>query len=117
MVRGFLWLGPGIGRWLVVAGLVLGTIKSFFVLDKVAHKASNRILLLDDGACLGAMYSWKSWMLIGVMIITGIVLRHVGHPGMIIGTLYCAIGWALCFSSRVGWKKWYNWRKSHAVQS
>ncbi len=113
MTRGFIWMGTGEGRWLLVLSFVLGTLKSRLVLDKVARKSTQRIVQFKDGTCLGAIYSWKSWLMVAVMMTTGLVIRRVGHPGHWIGMLYCAIGWALCFSSRLGWSQWYSFRNAH----
>ena len=113
MTRGFAWMGPGNGRWLIFLALFLGTLKSLFILDKVARKSIQRIVQFKDGTCLGAIYSWKSWLMVAMMMTTGIFIRRFGHPGHWIGMLYCAIGWALCFSSRLGWNHWYTFRNTH----
>lgn len=110
MVRGFLWMGSGNGRWLIVVSFLLGTMKSLLILDRVARKSIQRIILFKDGTCLGAIYSWKSWLMVAMMMAFGFVIRRVGHPGQVTGLFYCAIGWALCFSSRLGWSQWYALR-------
>lgn len=110
MIRGFSWMGAENSRWLLIASVLLGTLKSLLILDRVARKAIDRIVQFQDGTCLGAIYSWKSWLIVAMMMATGFVLRRVGHPGQLVGALYCAIGWALCFSSRLGWAQWYSLR-------
>nr|WP_321468331.1 hypothetical protein [uncultured Desulfobulbus sp.] len=112
MVRGYWWMSPGHGRWLIVPALLLGTLKSMVILDKVARKAIQRIILFKDGTCLGAIYSWKSWLMVAMMMTAGLIIRWVGHPGQWTGMLYCAIGWALCCSSRLGWARWYDLRNA-----
>jgi hypothetical protein len=109
MVRGFNWIGPGPGRWLVVPAVLAGTAKSMLVLDKTAKKSLARIMELDDNTCIGAVYSWKTWLLVGLMMAAGITMRKLTDPGMVIGTLYMAIGWALFLSSRHGWLQWLQW--------
>jgi len=109
MVRGFGWIGPGPARWLVLLALVLGTLKSLFVLDRAARKCLQRIKDMDDNTCIGAVYSWKTWLLVALMMAFGITMRTLTEPGMVIGTLYVAIGWALLFSSRHGWLQWLQW--------
>lgn len=111
MVRGFGWIGPGYARWLVLLALVLGTIKSRLVLDKTAKKSLRRIKEMNDNTCIGAVYSWKTWLLVGLMMAFGITMRRLTDPGMVIGTLYMAIGWALFLSSRHGWVEWYRWTR------
>ena len=115
MFRGGGWLDPGSGRlWLLVA-IVLGTFKSLLILDKVARRSLARIILFKDGTCLGAVYSWKTWLLVVLMMTAGLILRRVTQPGPVIGVLYCAIGWALCLSSRLGWEQWIRLLRNHAI--
>ena len=115
MVRGWGWLEPGRGRLLFIAASVLGTLKSLFILDKVARRALDRIIHFQDNTCLGAVYSWKTWLLVLVMMTAGIVLRNLTQPGPYIGTLYAAIGWALCLYSRLGWRAWHHWQRPKAI--
>ena len=112
MVRGFGWIGAGAARWLVLLGLVIGTIKSRLILDKTARKSLQRILEMNDNTCIGAVYSWKTWLLVALMMTFGITMRKLTDPGLIIGTLYMAIGWALVLSSRLGWMQWFKWIRS-----
>ena len=105
--RGFGWLDPGRGRLLLAIAGVLGTLKSLVILDFVARRSIQRIILLKDGTCLGAVYSWKTWLLVVLMMISGIIMRKITVPGPFIGTLYCAVGWSLCYSSRLGWHQWF----------
>ncbi|GAB4334556.1 MAG: hypothetical protein Kow0089_03830 [Desulfobulbaceae bacterium] len=102
--KGLLWINPVENPWFVTCGIALGTIKSFFVLDRVADRVVNRISRMRDGTCLGAVYSWKTWLLVGVMVSSGILLRTFFNPGRYVGTVYLAIGWGLMLSSRVSWR-------------
>ena len=106
MYRGYNWIGSGKARWLILAAIILGTVKSRFVLDKAIQKNTQRILSFTRNKCFGAVYSWKTWLLVLLMMGSGIALRTFTHPGMVVGTLYVAIGWALLFSSRHGWQQW-----------
>ena len=106
MVRGIGWIGSGTARWLVLIALSMGTLKSLFMLDKVAQKNSIRIQNMGGHSCIGAVYSWKTWLLVLLMMGMGIALRTLTTPGKIVGTIYFAIGWALFFSSRHGWLTW-----------
>jgi len=115
MVRGWGWLEPGRGRLLILAAGLLGTIKSVLILDKVARRAIQRLVLFEDGTCLGAVYSWQTWLLVLAMMAAGLVLRVLSPPGPALGTLYGAIGWALCFSSRLGWATWYHMFNTHEL--
>lgn len=109
MIRGWLLIRPEKGHWLVIVALLAGTLKSFFVLDKTARRSVQRIVEFEDGTCFGAVYSWKTWVLVACMIIFGRLLRQVVEPGLVIGLIYVAVGWALFFSSRHGWQQWVQW--------
>lgn len=108
MAKGLSWIGPADQIRFVPAALAIGTIKSLLVLDRTARRIVERIRNMRDGTCLGAVYSWKTWLLVVCMISSGILLRTVFVPGNYIGALYCAIGWALFLSSRTGWKEWFR---------
>ncbi|MDD2465453.1 MAG: hypothetical protein PHI97_15760 [Desulfobulbus sp.] len=113
MYRGYNWIKTEQHYWLLALSFSLGTLKSMLILDKVVRKSIERIVHFKDNTCLGALYSWKSWLMVVMMMTAGIVIRRVGHPGQLVGMLYCAIGWALCFSSRLGWAQWYSLRNAH----
>jgi len=106
MARGWGWFEPGRGKLLFLAAILLGTLKSLFILDKVARRSLRRIIRFQDNTCLGAVYSWKTWLLVLLMMTAGIVLRSFTQPGPYIATLYAAVGWSLCLSSRLGWRAW-----------
>ena len=111
IVRGAGWIGSGKNLLFIAPALLLGTLKSVYVLDRTARRGVERIVRLRDGTCLGAVYSWKTWMLVLLMMASGFLLRFFFEPGGIIGTLYVAIGWALILSSRHGWAGWLKWQK------
>ena len=104
--RGMQWLVQYHRLILIVPALALGTLKSRFILDRTAIKSIARIQLLQDGTCLGAVYSVKTWMLVLLMMGMGMVLRHSPFPRPLLGMLYITIGWALFWSSRHGWRAW-----------
>ena len=80
--------------------------KSLLLLDRITRRTVHRIRYFADNTCLGAVYSWRTWLLVLGMIAAGAVLRRSPLPGPLIGTLYLAVGWSLCLSSRVGWRHW-----------
>ncbi len=82
--------------------------KSYFVLDRIAKKSIDRILRFGDNTCIGAVYSVKTWGMVLVMMIMGIVLRSSSIMLQFLGTLYMAIGWGLIMSSRHAWISWYS---------
>jgi len=91
---------------IVVTALIAGTLKSFFILDRTAGKSIERILKFEDGTCLGAVYSIKTWLLVMAMMTVGIFLRNSSLPLGLLCFIYFTIGWALLFSSRLAWKTW-----------
>lgn len=111
IARGWEWIGPEWNPWYILAAFTAGTVKSLWILDRTARRAVFRIVSLRDGTCLGAIYSWKTWLLAVIMTTSGILLRTVYNPGAILGTIYLAVGWALLFSSRFGWLEWSRWIK------
>ncbi|PIE58394.1 MAG: hypothetical protein CSA33_02950 [Desulfobulbus propionicus] len=109
--RGYGFL-PDHGRlYAMVLAVVVGTAKSLLILDRSAQKSVKRIVNLQDGTCLGAVYSWRTWGMILCMICLGVTVRRLVPHGILIGSLYCAIGWGLCFSSRLGWRAWRGYDK------
>lgn len=94
--------------WALAAALGIGVIKSKYLLDRVAWKAVERIRARGR-SCYFGFFSWKSWLMIGLMMGGGITLRHLFvHPGVvgagILGALYLGIGLALLFADRIFWR-------------
>ncbi len=108
MTRGVIWLIGSERLWFVLPAVALGSMKSFLVLDKTAKRSLERILLLADGTCVGAVYSYKTWILVALMMAAGITLRHSSLPSSLLGLLYTTIGWALFLSSRHAWVRWHR---------
>ncbi|OIP36301.1 MAG: hypothetical protein AUK47_15290 [Deltaproteobacteria bacterium CG2_30_63_29] len=93
--------------WALGTGLVIGVLKSRFVLDKFARKSIRRIRERGRGMFLG-FFSLRTWGMIAVMMSAGILLRTLFvHPGQIgagiIGAIYIGIGSALLIADRVFW--------------
>lgn len=106
MIRGMSWLATTEKLWLIIPAMIAGSLKSLFILDNSAIKGVYRLLALADGTCLGAVYSIKTWLLVLIMIGSGIILRHSSLPKELLGSVYMTIGWALFFSSRHAWQAW-----------
>ena len=92
-------------EWLILIALLIGAGKSFMVLDRIVAKNMVRIYEKGEYSCLGGIYSWKTWLLVTVMIIMGKLLRSSPLPVWLIGTVYIAVGWSLFWSSRKAWSR------------
>jgi len=68
----------------------------------------KRILTFDDGTCLGAVYSVKTWFLVLFMIGMGVILRSSSLPMTLLSFIYITIGVGLLASSRHAWRAWYG---------
>lgn len=106
LTNGFVLIFLQDHSWLAVAGLILGTAKTFFILDRVARQNVKRIKEFEDKVCIGSVYSWKTWILVAGMIVLGRFLRTTVLPGEVIGLVYTAVGWALMLASRLLWLAW-----------
>ncbi len=102
--KGMSWLGESEQYILVLPAFLIGMGKSYFILDGAAQKVADRIGDMQEKTFLGRVFSLASWLKIMAMILLGVLLRKLGFSGPIVGTIYCAIGWGLLFSSRKSWK-------------
>ena len=108
LVRGISWLINVEQLWMILPGVILGTIKAIFMLEPAAQKNIQRIVTGGNGKCLGGVYSWKTWLFVFLMMGLGGLLRHSSLPNEFLGLFYVSIGWGLLFASR---KCWTAWRK------
>jgi len=70
-----------------------------FGFSKIALKNINRLHPFPEKACFFAFQAWKSYFLIGGMILLGICLRHSPVPKYYLAVVYLTIGGALFLSS------------------
>lgn len=108
MVRGLGWLLAADLVFLALPAVLLGFLKARYILDRTAARSIERILLLQDGTCLGAVYSKWTWLLVLAMMGMGMLLRSSALPRPLLAVLYIMVGWALFWSSRKGWQAWRN---------
>jgi hypothetical protein len=104
---GFIWCFAARIPWpfvLAALGIVAGSLKGRFVLRRLAEKNAARVIRRGDGQCLGGFLSVKTWLLVALMMTSGILLRRSGVPHPILGVLYSAIGTALLAGSIPLWK-------------
>ncbi len=80
--------------------LVIGFIKGRFVLTKVARKYIARILSLPESSPFYMTFSIKSWVMVVGMILLGRIIRAMGAPALVVGSIYVAVGIALIIGCR-----------------
>ena len=103
-VVGFIWMVLGfhwISILLLAFSVLVGIVKSKYILDNAARIVVNRIMTCGDDRCIGGAFSWKSWLVIIGMMFLGYALRHSGIMYRYIGILYSAIGIGLLWSDRI----------------
>jgi len=82
----------------VVGGLAAVVIHHFGFL-KVVDKNLDRIRPMQGKRCAFSFMSWKSYLMVAVMMAMGIGLRHSPIPKPYLAVLYIGIGLALVLSS------------------
>lgn len=80
-------------------GIILSVMVNRWGFSKIALKNIERILALNEKACLFSFQAWKSYLLILVMVSTGIFLRNSAIPKVYLAVVYTAIGGALIQAS------------------
>ncbi len=116
-LAGFVWLCVGVMllsfafSWLsatvnviniglfVGIGIFVSLFIHHFGFLKIVNKNSKRIMLMDEKNCLFSFMPNKSYLLVGVMIAMGAVLRRSLIPKQYLAVLYISIGLALMLSS------------------
>ena len=84
---------------------MLGAAKGLFVLAPVAERVAGRIARREEGSCLGGAFSWKSWLMVAMMMSAGMLLRRSPLPRPVLGLLYVAIAAALLVGSACLWRQ------------
>ncbi len=109
--RGIIYLKNDKVLPVAVLGIILGSLKSRYILNKTAVRGVERIKRFGDNTCIGAVYSWRTWLLVLVMMLLGLGIRVSPVPPVALGLICTAIGWSLFYSSRYGWREWFNWNR------
>jgi hypothetical protein len=65
---------------------------------KLADKNLKRLLPLSEKRCLFSFITWKSYLIIVIMVAMGITLRHSNIPKQYLSILYNGIGLGLFLS-------------------
>jgi hypothetical protein len=115
-MAGLLWTTVGLGlcrlgyKWVSLlpgtramscggAGIFLALVAYRFSFCKIAVKNIARLCRLPDKGCLFAFQAWRSYLIIGLMIGLGLVLRHSQIPKIYLAIVYFAVGGALILAS------------------
>jgi hypothetical protein len=115
LLAGIMWCGVGVMLvryailWLstlkggeqglfYAAGFLAAMPIHHFGFLKIANKNINRLLLLTEKRSLFSFMTWRSYIIVLVMISMGIALRHSSIPKRYLSILYNGIGLALFLS-------------------
>ncbi len=96
------WLGPVPAMQKFIfggSGILLALLIHHFGFLRVVDKNLGRILPMNGRPCVFSFMSWKSYLIVLVMVSMGILLRHSALPKPWLSLLYTGIGLALILSS------------------
>jgi len=115
LLAGLMWCGVGIMlmvfavTWLnryegsgklifYLCGFIAAMPIHFFGFIKIAEKNLNRLLPLTEKKCVFSFMTWRSYLIVIIMVSMGIALRHSAIPKQFLSVLYNGIGLALFLS-------------------
>jgi hypothetical protein len=96
-----IWLSPmGIGSAGIyyASGFLAAMPIHHFGFLRIADKNLNRLMPLNEKRCVFSFMTWKSYIIVLVMVSMGIALRHSSLPKKYLSVLYNGIGLALFLS-------------------
>jgi len=96
-----IWLAPMGIKCAVIyyaAGFLAAMPIHHFGFLKIADKNLSRLLPLTEKKCLFSFMTWKSYIIVLIMISMGIALRHSALPKRYLSIIYNGIGLALFLS-------------------
>ena len=82
-----------------VIGFACALVIHHFGFLRLVDRNLGRILPMEGRRCVFSFISWKSYILIIIMIFVGFILRHSQIPKLYLAVLYTGIGTALILSS------------------
>jgi hypothetical protein len=97
----FSWLSLLTGKeqiFYYAAGFIAAMPIHHFGFLKIADKNLNRLMPLTEKRCLFSFITWKSYIIILIMVTMGLALRHSSLPKRYLSILYNGIGLALFLS-------------------
>jgi len=98
----YVWLAVinrGMATSLALFGVVMAVAAYHFGFSRIAQKNIKRLCLLTERTCVFAFQTWKGYVIIGLMIILGAVLRNSAIPKQYLAIIYTTIGGAIFLSS------------------
>jgi len=115
-LAGFMWIAVGImltsfaTRWLIAygkslallyaaVGLALSLVIHHYGFLRIVDKNLGRISKMEGKRCAFSFITWRSYIIVAMMITMGIMLRHSAIPKQYLSILYIGIGMALILSS------------------
>jgi len=115
LLAGLMWCGVGVMlirftvSWLSLlngeeqlffftAGFLAAMPIHHFGFLKIADKNLNRLLPLTEKKCVFSFMTWRSYIIVLIMVSMGIILRHSAIPKQYLSILYNGIGLALFLS-------------------
>jgi hypothetical protein len=100
-IMAYHWLKAYEGNpWLfAVPGFIAALVIHHFGFLKIVDKNLGRISRLPGKPCVFSFISWKSYLIILIMVTLGITLRHSPIPKHWLSIIYLGIGLSLFLSS------------------
>ena len=80
-------------------GVAVALVVHHFGFLKIVDKNLGRIVPMEGTKCIFAFITWKSYIIVAVMVAIGILLRKSPIPKPYLSMLYLGIGLALILSS------------------
>jgi hypothetical protein len=106
--RWSLWSDSSLHPVFLVLAAAVGLTKAFIILKHTANRVIRRIRASGDDRCIGGFFSWRTWVLVLIMIAAGTLLRRSDISRGVVGLVYVAIGIALLAASTLPWRAWYR---------
>jgi hypothetical protein len=89
-------------------GVLAALVIHHFGFLKVVNKNLTRLYAFEGKRCPFAFISWKSYILVAIMMTMGITMRHSSIPKQYLSVLYLAIGLALILSSTRYFRRYFS---------
>lgn len=107
----FHWLSDYEGSaWhFAIPGFLAAMIVHHFGFLKIVDKNLGRITRLPAKPCIFSFISWKSYLIIIIMVTMGIGLRHSSIPKQYLSVIYLGIGLALFLSGTRYFRNLLSW--------